>query len=87
MPNKLFRDPAPNFAKSINNFINIALINARPGPVKTPPIPLTILCANFEPIESPCNKSVIPLTTEENTFRISFAASVNPKSPITAESF
>ena len=39
------------------------------------------------PAPSPCNKSVIPLTTEESPFKISPAASLKPNSPSTDESF
>ena len=86
IPNKLFSEVDPNLARSTNNFINIALINASPGPLKTPPIPFIIPWANLAPVPSPCNKSLRPFTAAENTFKISFAASANPSSPSIDES-
>ena len=83
IPSICLKDVAPNFAKSINNFVNIAPIKASPGPVNTEPIPDTIPLANFEPTESPCNKSVIPVTALENNLKISLAASAKPTSPKT----
>ena len=87
IPNKLFNEVDPNFAKSTNNFINTAAIKVSPGPVKTLPIPFMIPWANLAPGPSPCNKSLIPFTTAENAFKISFAASEKPNSPSMDESF
>ena len=87
MPKICLRDVEPNFAKSTKSLTNIAEIKASPGPVKTLPIPLISPCANLAPGPSPCNRSVIPLTTEESAFRISPAASLKPKSPRTEASF
>ena len=87
IPNIDFKELAPNLAKSKKSLRNIAPTRAIPGPVKTLPIPLINPCANFAPILSPCNMSVIPLTIKENAFNISFAASVNPISPKTEANF
>ena len=81
MPKSCLSDVTPNFAKSTNSFINIAVIKASPGPVNTPPIPFTIPLAKVEPIPSPSNKSFSDPNTELKVLSISPAASANPISP------
>ena len=87
-PKNVFNAPVPNLAKSIVSFAIIAPNIAKPGPLRTFPIPFTIPRAKSLPRPSPSSRSLILFTKLLKKPRIFFRLSVTPISPnVLANSF
>ena len=87
-PKNVFREAVPNLAKSIVSFAMIAPNIAKPGPLSTFPIPLTIPRAKSLPSPSPSRRSLMFETRLLKNPRMFFKLSVTPISPrVFANSF